>query len=223
MAAAGTAANAEPASARPDPARSPAGRYVLSGARRGVLTLAQKDGVWKVSLAGGVADDGAATAADCQLEAEGPLKDGRIEARVVPFEAGNTAVSAADLAARPAGARITLDGEAAIVTTDFNGCGVGADLSGRYVRPAPGKIAEGDQISDLAVALPDARLKILEGYPWARFAIERGGRTLAVVGLDGENEDLVDGRNSQQAIGAEIGWSDLKPGLRVVRVEAGAS
>ncbi|MBI1682713.1 hypothetical protein [Caulobacter hibisci] len=88
---------------------------------------------------------------------------------------------------------------------------------------APRTIAPGDRVADLAAALPDARLTILDGYPWARFAIARGGKRLAVVQFDGENEELADGRNSQQAIGAQVGWSALKPGLRVVKVEPGAA
>ncbi len=214
MAAAGTAEA---------PTQGPAGKYVMSGQRRGLLTLTPKGDVWRVSLSGGALSDGAATAADCELEAEGALKDGRIEARVVPFEGTNISLSAADLATRPATARVTLNAETASVSTDFQGCGVGADLSGRYVRQAPGAISEGDRVADLSAALPDARLTILDGYPWARFAIERGGKRLAVVQFDGENEELADGRNSQQAIGAQLGWSALKPALRVVKVEGGAS
>lgn len=204
-------------------AQGPAGKYVMSGQRRGLLTLTPKGDLWRVSLSGGALSDGAATAADCELEAEGPLKDGRIEARVVPFEGTNIDLTAADLAARPAKAQVTLNAETASVSTDFQGCGVGADLSGRYVRQTPGAIAEGDRVTDLAAALPDARLTILDGYPWARFAIEHGGKRMAIVQFDGENEELADGRNSQQAIGARLGWSALKPALRVVKVEGGAS
>ncbi|NGM51020.1 hypothetical protein G5B46_15520 [Caulobacter sp. 602-2] len=195
----------------------------MSGQRRGVLTLTPKGDLWRVSLSGGALSDGAATAADCELEAEGPLRSGRIEARVVPFEGTNISLGAADLAARPATAQVILDAETASVSTDFQGCGVGADLSGRYVRQAPGAISEGDSVADLSSALPDAQLTILDGYPWARFAIERGGKRLVVVQFDGENEELADGRNSQRAIGAKVGWSALKPALRVVKVEGGAS
>lgn len=214
MAAAGTAKTS---------ARGPAGTYVMSGERRGQLILTPRGETWRISLSGGAPSDGAATAADCELEAEGALSNGRIEAKVVPFEGANISLSAADLAARPARAEVILNAEAAIVSTDFQGCGVGADLSGRYVRQAPGAISEGDSVVDLSAALPDARLTILDGYPWARFAIERGGKRLAVVQFDGENEELADGRNSQQAIGAQLGWDALKPGLRVVKVEGGAS
>ncbi|PVM87195.1 hypothetical protein [Caulobacter endophyticus] len=203
--------------------QGPAGRYVMGGQRRGVLTLTPDGEAWRISLSGGALSDGAATAADCELQAEGALRNGRIEGKVVPFEGANISLSAADLATRPAKAEVTLKAETAIVTTDFQGCGVGADLSGRYVRQAPGAISEGDSVADLSAALPDARLTILDGYPWARFAIERDGKRLAVVQFDGENEELADGRNSQQAIGAQLGWSALKPALRVVKVEGGAS
>ncbi|KSB89756.1 hypothetical protein AS593_01650 [Caulobacter vibrioides] len=203
--------------------QGPAGRYVMGGQRRGVLTLTPNGETWRVSLSGGVLADGAATAADCELEAEGVLRNGRIEAKVVPFEGTNISLGAAELAARPAKAEVILNAEAAIVSTDFQGCGVGADLSGRYARQAPGAISEGDSVADLSAALPDARLTILDGYPWARFAVERDGRRVAVLQFDGENEELADGRNSQQAIGAQVGWSALKQTLRVVKVEGGAS
>lgn len=223
MAAAGTAAGSQaaaPTAASPDAA----GRYLMSGERRGVLTLTQQGQGWRVSLKGGAAaSDGAAAAADCELEAEGPMAGGVIDAKARPFEGVNIVLTAADLAARPVRAQVRLSGQEAVVTTDFQGCGVGADLSGRYVRKAAGSPSAGDSVADLAAAMPGARLKILDGYPWAKFAIEKDGERLAVVQFDGENEELADGRNSQQAIGAEIDWSALKPGLRVTKVEGAAS
>lgn len=123
---------------------------------------------------------------------------------------------------------VALTPEGVTVATDFQGCGVGADLSGRYVRadkaldgsaaPSPGA-----SVADLRAAYPDAKLEVVEGYPWARFALRQGGQPTAVLTFDGENEELADGRNSIQAIGAIVGWDALKPDLRVIKVEASPS
>jgi hypothetical protein len=103
--------------------------------RRADLTLTPTAAGWRISLKGGSSSaDGAGAAADCELEAEGPLRDQTIAAQVVPFEGTDLSVSAQDLAAHPAHVTVKLTPEGATVTTDFAGCGVGADLSGRYVR-----------------------------------------------------------------------------------------
>lgn len=208
-------------------AASPAGAYAMQGDRRATLTLAPVGAGWRVSLKGGSNPaDGAAAAADCEIEAEGPLNGQTIDAKVVPFEGTDLSVSAQDLAARPAGVKVDIAPQGAIVSTDFQGCGVGAVLSGRYVRAASkGAVTmqPGAAVADLRAAYPDARLEIVEGYPWARFAVRQGGRSTAILTFDGENEELADGRNSIQAIGAVVGWDALKPGLRVTKVEAAPS
>jgi hypothetical protein len=208
---------------------SPAGAYAMQGERRATLTLSPAGAGWRVALKGGSsAADGAAAAADCEIQAEGPLNGHTIDAKVVPFEGADLSVSAQDLAARPAGVKVDVTPQGAIVSTDFQGCGVGANLSGRYARAAtPPKGAAamqpGASINDLRAAYPDAQLEIVEGYPWARFAVRQGGRSTAILTFDGENEELTDGRNSIQAIGAVVGWDALKPGLRVTKVEAATS
>lgn len=208
---------------------SPAGRYAMQGGRRATLTLAPAGAGWRISLKGGSsAADGAGAAADCEIEAEGPLNGRTIEARVVPFEGTDLSVSAQDLAARPASVKVDLDPQGAVVSTDFQGCGVGADLSGRYARAGAAPrgataLRPGASIADLRAAYPDARLEIVKGYPWARFAVRQGGRATAILTFDGENEELADGRNSIQAIGAVVGWDALKPALRVTKVEAAKS
>ncbi|TCS15911.1 hypothetical protein [Caulobacter sp. BK020] len=223
-AAAGSASQTAPAAKA-----SPAGTYAMQGDRRAALTLAPAGAGWRVSLKGGSsAADGAGAAADCEIEAEGPLNNQTIEARVVPFEGTDLSVSAQDLAARPAGVKVDLRPQGAIVSTDFQGCGVGADLSGRYVRAGAAQkgvaaLRPGASIADLRAAYPDARLQIVEGYPWARFAVRQDGRATAILTFDGENEELADGRNSIQAIGAVVGWDALKPSLRVTKVEAAKS
>jgi hypothetical protein len=210
-------------------APSPAGTYAMQGDRRATLTLAPAGTGWRVALKGGSsAADGAAAAADCEIQAEGPLNGQTIDAKVVPFEGVDLSVSAQDLAARPASVKVDVTPQGAIVSTDFQGCGVGANLSGRYARagtPPKGAAAMqlGASINDLRAAYPDAQLEIVEGYPWARFAVRQGGRSTAILTFDGENEELADGRNSIQAIGAVVSWDALKPGLRVTKVEAATS
>ncbi|WP_089927881.1 hypothetical protein [Caulobacter sp. UNC279MFTsu5.1] len=119
----------------PEAKVSPAGTYAMQGERRATLILAPAGAGWRVSLKGGSSPtDGAGAAADCEIEAEGPLNGRTIDARVVPFEGTNLSVSAQDLAARPAGVKVDLTPQGAIVSTDFQGCGVGADVTGRYAR-----------------------------------------------------------------------------------------
>lgn len=215
--------------AKASPAGTPTGTYAMQGDRRATLILAPAGAGWRVSLKGGSSPaDGAGAAADCEIEAEGPLNGHTIDARVVPFEGTDLSVSARDLAARPALVRVDLTPPGAIVSTDFQGCGVGADLTGRYARAgATPRVAAalrpGASVADLRAAYPDARLEIVEGYPWARFAVRQGGQATAILTFDGENEELADGRNSIQAIGAVVGWDALKPTLRVTKVEAASS
>jgi hypothetical protein len=205
---------------------SPAGTYAMHGDRQATLILAPAGAGWRASLKGGSnAADGSGAAADCEIEAEGPLKGQTIDARVVPFEGADLSVSAQDLAARPAVVKVDITPQGAVVSTDFQGCGVGADLTGRYVRAATAPKAAavpqpGASVADLRAAYPAARLEIVEGYPWARFAMRQAGHATAILTFDGENEELADGRNSIQAIGAVVGWEALKPGLRVTKVEA---
>jgi len=219
------AAGSAPAQA-PEAVASPAGTYAMQGDRRATLTLTPAGAGWHVGLKGGAsATDGAAVAADCEIQAEGPLNGQTIDAKVVPFEGTDLTVTAQDLAARPAGVKVDVAAQGAIVSTDFQGCGVGANLSGRYVRAAAGTqrgaavLVPGATIAGLRAAYPGARLEIVEGYPWARFAVRLDGRTRAVLTFDGENEELADGRNSIQATGAVVGWEALKPDLRVTKVE----
>ncbi len=119
------------------PSPSPAGRYEATTPAPGTLTLSEAgDGVWHITLRGGAVPDGASTAADCELEARGPLVDGRIAADVVPFEGTLSSVTEADLAREPSTVSIVLNGDVATVMTDYTQCALGADLAGTYTRVA---------------------------------------------------------------------------------------
>lgn len=116
---------------------SPAGRYEATGPIGATLDLSGPvDGQWQVGLRGGARPDGAATAADCELQARGPLKHGRIDAAVVPFEGVLMSVTAADLARAPARVRVTLDGQRALVEAETGLCAMGAEFDGEYRRVA---------------------------------------------------------------------------------------
>ena len=124
-----------PATAPTAPVASPAGRYEATSPAPGTLTLSDAgDGQWHVALRGGAVPDGASTAADCELEARGPLAEGRITADVVPFEGTLMSLTEADLAREPATVSIVLNGDVATVTTDYAQCALGADLAGTYTR-----------------------------------------------------------------------------------------
>ena len=126
-----------PATAPTAPVASPAGRYEATSPAPGTLTLSDAgDGQWHVALRGGAVPDGASTAADCELEARGPLAEGRITADVVPFEGTLMSLTEADLAREPATVSIVLNGDVATVTTDYAQCALGADLAGTYTRVA---------------------------------------------------------------------------------------
>ena len=116
-------------------APDPAGLWHLEGTRTGTLRLEQQGGEWEVAVvAGGDPADGPGVAADCEIHARGPLRDGRIEAPVVPFEGDTISVSAADLEAEPAQVRVEFDGDVARVSSDYRGCGLRGGVDGSYRR-----------------------------------------------------------------------------------------
>lgn len=131
-----------PEAAEPSPeaqAARIAGTYRMDGARVGRLTLSPAEGRWSIRLLGGVPTNmGAATPADCELQAEGPLADDRIAGRVIPFEGDISSLTAEDLQGRNYRVDIHVAGDVAHVSTDYDGCGMGADLNGEYQRAAGG-------------------------------------------------------------------------------------
>lgn len=112
-----------------------AGLWYLDGARAGTLSLVERSGEWDVAVvAGGDPADGPGVAADCEVRARGLLREGRIDAPMVPFESDTNRVSAADLQAEPAHVRIEFDGDVARVSSDYRGCGLGGGVNGTYRR-----------------------------------------------------------------------------------------
>ena len=116
-----------------------AGAYRMEGARVGDLTLEEATSGWKIRLRGGVPTDmGAATPADCELQAEGSLAGDQIDGAVVPFEGDINSITAQDLQGHTYAVTVRISGGTASVTTNYDGCGMGADLSGDYRRAADG-------------------------------------------------------------------------------------
>lgn len=189
------AACGDGAAARADPA----GSYVRTSPSPGrlILTPAGADR-WRIRLSAGGRPDGAATGADCQYEAEGSLRGGVFRAQQIEVRLIQGGVR---------------------VSTDYQGCGVGVNLNGTYRRATAGPLAVGDDLARARAAYPDSRLRIAEGYPWARFVVLQGERSVATLTFDGENEELADGSNSFRRIGDVIDWSALKPGLKITRIE----
>lgn len=135
------AADAVPKAEVSSPVASPviAGAYRMEGARIGDLTLEQAPSGWKIHLRGGVPTDmGASTPADCELQAEGSLAGDQINGAVVPFEGDISSVTAQDLQGHAYVVTVRISGETASVTTDYDGCGMGADLNGDYRRATGG-------------------------------------------------------------------------------------
>lgn len=195
------------------PPADPAGQYARTTPAPGRLAIASAGpNLWRLTLSGGGRPDGAATGADCVLEAEAALQGGVLRGRVTSSE-------------RPATISVRLSGEEAEVSTNYQGCGVGVDLNGVYgrQRAEARALAVGDDLARAQAAYPDSRLRIVEGYPWAKFAVLRDGRPIAVLTFDGENEELSDGSNSFRRIGDTVDWTALKPALKVTRIEKPAS
>lgn len=141
-AAADRPAESAPRAAEPHTEAQPphvAGTYRMDGERVGRLMLSPAESGWSIRLLGGVPTNmGAATPADCELQAEGPLADDRIDGRVVPFEGDINSLTAQDLQGRSYRVEVHVAGDVARVSTDYDGCGMGADLNGEYERVAGG-------------------------------------------------------------------------------------
>jgi hypothetical protein len=176
-----------------------------------------------VSVQTSAPDRGDATPAACEVEAEGPLEGSQIAARLVPFETELNTVSSEQAARFPATVRVTFKGDQASVQTDYQGCGLGAYAGGRFIRAASvaggavsRSLAAGDDLATVAARYPGAILTIVEGYPWARFAVAGG----PVLTFDGENGELRDETNTQTRIGDHVAWSDLKPQIKLIGIES---
>ncbi|KKC39421.1 hypothetical protein WH87_04190 [Devosia epidermidihirudinis] len=102
------------------------------------MTLTAEGEAWRVVFRAGGIPNGAATAADCELEAVGPQDlDGVIAAQLVPFEGELYTMTAADIGADAPVIQVAVGPEGVFVTDAGAAdrfCGLGSDIEGFYLR-----------------------------------------------------------------------------------------
>lgn len=105
---------------------------------RASMALTEDGAVWRVAFRAGGVPNGAATAADCELQAVGPQDaDGVIAARLVPFEGELNVVTAADIGATAPAIQVRVGPEGVFVEDGGAAarfCGLGSDIDGFYRR-----------------------------------------------------------------------------------------
>ena len=114
-----------------------AGTYRRTDPAAGELVLSPQGESWRVSVVAGGIPNGPSTAADCRIDAMGPLVDRRITATVAPAATEDGGIPG-DAFQNAIGALVLVvgDGEVRIIeeTASAEVCGDGSDLSGTYVR-----------------------------------------------------------------------------------------
>lgn len=116
---------------------TPVGPFTRTEPSNGELNLRREGDNWRVFLVAGGIPNGAATAADCELQAVGPRNGDRIEAKVVPFEGELGSISAEDLDGTTIPVTVTLSGNTATVDAQeatVSLCPMNSDIGGRYVK-----------------------------------------------------------------------------------------
>lgn len=129
-----------PAQAEASKARADAfdAHFERSEPAKASLSLRREGAVWRVALRAGGVPNGAATAADCELQALGPQDaEDVITARVVPFEGDLNAISAADIGSVAPTLQVRVGPEGLFVEDGGAAarfCGMGSDIDGFYRR-----------------------------------------------------------------------------------------
>ncbi len=104
----------------------------------GDLTLIREKSQWRVLIRAGGLPNGAATAADCELQARGVQdRDDVIHARIIPFQGELNDLTEADIGADAPVVLVRVGPEGAFVEDSGAAarfCGMGSDISGFYVR-----------------------------------------------------------------------------------------
>ncbi|MNU91208.1 hypothetical protein D3C71_810910 [compost metagenome] len=102
------------------------------------MALTEEGAVWRVAFRAGGVPNGAATAADCELQAVGPQDaDDVIAARLVPFEGELNTITAADIGASAPVIQVRVGPEGVFVEDGGAAarfCGLGSDIDGFYRR-----------------------------------------------------------------------------------------
>ena len=112
-----------------------AGRYRHDGPIAATLEIRPDGGRYLVRLEGGGSSQaGAASAADCVIEARGELRDATLRAPFGPVETDTFSYGAAQAADEGRRLEIVFEpGAAEVVAADtFGYCGLGADFAGHY-------------------------------------------------------------------------------------------
>jgi hypothetical protein len=112
-----------------------AGRYRHAGAVAATLEVRPDAGGYRVRLeGGGAAQAGAASSADCVIEARGELAGRVLRARFGPVETESFSYGAAQAAEEVRTLEIVFEPQAAeVVAADtFGYCGLSAEFAGRY-------------------------------------------------------------------------------------------
>ena len=102
------------------------------------MALTRAGAAWRIVFRAGGVPNGAATAADCELQAVGPQDaDGVIAARLVPFEGELNTITAADIGASAPVIQVRVGPEGVFVEgggAAARFCGLGSDIDGFYRR-----------------------------------------------------------------------------------------
>jgi hypothetical protein len=116
------------------------GRYEHEGPITASLEVVREENRYVVRLEGGVpSGQGAATPADCLIEARGTLKGTSLEARFGGVETDTFSYRAtqAEREGRTVAIVFETDGAEVVRADVFGYCGLGADFAGRYQKVAP--------------------------------------------------------------------------------------
>lgn len=113
--------------------------FVRDEPSRAVMELFQmEEGRWHFAISAGGVPNGAATAADCEIQARGPQDlDGVIHARPTPFTSPTNEMTAADIGSEPPVIEVRVGPEGVFVSDSGAAaryCGMGSDISGFYRR-----------------------------------------------------------------------------------------
>ena len=126
------------AAAAPSLAKAPDAVFERDEPAQANMALTKEGAVWRVSFRAGGVPNGAATAADCELQAVGPQDaDDVIAARLVPFEDELNAITAADIGANAPVIQVRVGPEGVFVEDGGAAgrfCGLGSDIDGFYRR-----------------------------------------------------------------------------------------
>ena len=119
--------------------QAPEAEFTRASPSHAVMELTrQGDGQWRVAFSAGGVPNGAATAADCELQAVGPQDHyDVISAKPTPFTSDQGGLTSADIGAEPPAIQVRVGPEGAFVSDTGAAaryCAIGSDIDGFYKR-----------------------------------------------------------------------------------------